>query len=81
MELTPDILKSLIKSAQMATEDEIGCNECFEELHEFAEMKLAGKSPEDAKPLVKDHLDKCRSCREEYQALLEGLRSIENGQQ
>ncbi len=80
MELTPDILKNLIKSAQMADEDEIGCNDCFEELHEFAEMELAGKSPEEAKPLVKDHLDKCGSCREEYQALLEALRNIENGQ-
>jgi len=78
MELTPDILKKLIKSAQMAADHEIGCNECFDELHEFAEMELAGKSPEEAKPLVKDHLDKCGSCREEYQALLEALRTIES---
>ena len=81
MELTPDILKSLIKSAQMATEHEIGCDECFDELHEFAEMELAGKSPAEAKPLIKDHLDKCGSCREEYETLLEALRNIENGQQ
>jgi len=78
MELTPDILKKLIKSAQMAADHEIGCNECFDELHEFAEMELAGKSPEEAKPLVKDHLDKCGSCREEYQTLLEALRTIES---
>ncbi len=78
MELTPDILKKLIKSAQMAADHEIGCNECFDELHEFAEMELAGKSPEEAKPLIKDHLDKCSSCREEYQALLEALRTIES---
>ncbi len=77
MELTTDILKNLIKSAQMAADYEIGCDECFDELHEFAELELAGKSPEEAKPLVKDHLDKCGSCREEYQALLEALRAIE----
>lgn len=80
MELTPDILKKLIKSAQMATDQEIGCEECFDELHEFAELELAGKSPEEAKPLVQDHLNKCGSCREEYKALLEALRNIENGQ-
>lgn len=78
MELTPDILKSLIKSAQMAADHEIGCDDCFHELHEFAELELAGKSPAEAKPLVKDHLDKCSSCREEYLALLEALRAIEN---
>lgn len=76
MELTPDILKRLIKSVQMVSDDEIGCDKCFEELHEFAEMELAGKSPEEAKPLVKDHLEKCENCREEYEALLEALRSI-----
>ncbi|MEL7833096.1 hypothetical protein [Fodinibius sp. Rm-B-1B1-1] len=77
MELTLDILKNLIKSVQMTDDHEIGCDECFAELHEFAEMELAGKSPAEAKPLVKDHLDKCGNCREEYQALLEALRSIE----
>ncbi|WP_310686261.1 hypothetical protein [Aliifodinibius sp. S!AR15-10] len=41
-------------------------------------MKLAGKSPEDAMPLVKDHLDRCGSCREEYEALLEAMKSLEN---
>ncbi len=80
MELTTDILKNLIKSAQMAIEHEIGCDECFDELHELAEMELAGKSPAEAMPLVKDHLDKCGSCREEYKALLEALQNIENGQ-
>ncbi|MDZ7659002.1 hypothetical protein [Fodinibius sp.] len=79
MELTPKILKNLIKSAQMATAHEIGCDECFDELHKFAEMELAGKSPAEAKPLVQDHLNKCGSCREEYEALLEGLRALQNG--
>ncbi|MDZ7682706.1 MAG: hypothetical protein U5J63_13585 [Fodinibius sp.] len=78
MELTPDILKNLIKSAQMAADHEIGCEECFDELHEFAELELAGKSPEEAKPLVQDHLDKCGACREEYQALLEALQAVQN---
>lgn len=78
MELTPDILKKLIKSAQMTSDHEIGCEECFDELHEFAEMELSGKSPAEAKPLVQDHLNKCGSCREEYEALLEALQNIEN---
>lgn len=79
MELTRDTLKNLIKAVKMTTDQEIGCDECFEELHEFAEMELAGKSPAEAKPLVKEHLDKCGSCKEEYKALLEALRNIENG--
>lgn len=63
---------------KMTKSDEIGCDECFDELHEFAEMKLAGKSPEDAMPLIKDHLDRCGSCREEYEALLEAMKGLES---
>jgi len=63
----------------MATQsrpDEIGCDDCFEKLHDFAEMKLRGKSPEEAMPLVQDHLNRCSDCREEYEALLEALKAV-----
>ncbi|MDZ7691929.1 MAG: hypothetical protein U5K69_12510 [Balneolaceae bacterium] len=78
MKLTTDLLKKMIRMVKMTKPDEIGCEECFEELHEFAEMELAGKSPEDAMPLVKDHLDRCGSCREEYEALLEAMKGLQN---
>jgi len=76
MRLTNDLLKKMIRSIQGTKDEEIGCDECFDHLHEFAEMKLAGKSPEDALPLVQDHLDRCGSCREEYEALLEAMKNI-----
>ncbi len=78
MKLTTDLLKKMIRMVKMTKSDEIGCDECFEELHQFAEMKLAGKSPEDAMPLVKDHLDRCGSCREENEALLEAMEGLQN---
>lgn len=77
MKLTKDLLKNLIRAASKSHDDEIGCDECFEKLHEFAEMKLAGKSPEEAMPLVEDHLNRCGECREEFEALLEALRAAE----
>ena len=42
-------------------------------------MTLEGKSAEKALPLVQLHLDGCRDCREEFEALLEVLRSMANG--
>lgn len=77
MELTPGILKQIIQFVRMTAEQEIGCDTCFEELHEFAEMELAGKSPAEAKPLVKEHLERCQNCREEYEALLVALGNLE----
>lgn len=76
MKLTIDLLKKMIRMVKMTKPDEIGCDECFEELHQFAELELAGKSPEDAMPLIQDHLERCGNCREEYKALLEALRSV-----
>jgi hypothetical protein len=41
----------------------------------FVEMILAGKNPEQAMPLVQDHLNRCHDCREEFEALLKVLRA------
>lgn len=76
MKLNKNIIKKLISSVQKTRSDEIGCDECFDVLHEFAEMKLRGKEPEKAMPLVQDHLDKCGECREEFHALLEALKAL-----
>jgi predicted anti-sigma-YlaC factor YlaD len=45
-------------------------------LDRFVEMKLAGKDAAAAMPLVHDHLERCRDCREEFEALLEVLRAL-----
>ena len=78
MKLTLDLLKKMIRMVKMTKPDEIGCDECFEEMHRFAELELAGKSPEEAMPLVKDHLERCGECRQEYEALLEAMKSLKN---
>jgi predicted anti-sigma-YlaC factor YlaD len=56
--------------------DEIGCDECFEQIDRFVEMTLAGKDAAEAMPLVQDHLSRCRDCREEFETLLHVLREL-----
>jgi len=46
-------------------------------MEKFVEMKLEGKSPEEAMPLVEEHLQRCDECNEEYEALLEALENID----
>ncbi|MDZ7680498.1 MAG: hypothetical protein U5J63_02020 [Fodinibius sp.] len=41
-------------------------------------MKLAGKSPEEAMPLVEEHLNRCHECQEEFQILLDALKAAES---
>ncbi|MFQ5858787.1 MAG: hypothetical protein ACE5LU_24565, partial [Anaerolineae bacterium] len=70
MKLEPATLKRMVRHVLTTRPDEIGCDECFEELDRFVEMKLAGKNAAEAMPLVQDHLERCRDCREEFEALL-----------
>jgi hypothetical protein len=69
-------LKGLVRGIITARPDELGCEECFQELDRFVEMNLAGKDVAEAMPLVQDHLERCRECSEEFEALLGALRAL-----
>jgi hypothetical protein len=69
-------LKRLVRAVMTVRPDELGCDECFEELDRFVELRLAGKDAAEAMPLVQDHLDRCLDCREEFEALLVALRAL-----
>ena len=75
-ELDLNSLKKLVREILATTPDEIGCDECFEQLDRFVELELAGRTAPEALPLVQKHLERCPDCREEYQALLAALRGI-----
>ena len=69
-------LKRLIRGIATTRPDEIGCDECFEQLDRFVETVLAGKDAAEAMPLVQDHLERCGDCHEEFEALLSALRAL-----
>lgn len=60
-----------------ATQDvEISCTECFEQVSRFVEVEGAGADAAVQFPLVRQHLDQCRACRDEYETLRD-LRRLE----
>jgi len=69
-------LKQLVRGIVTARPDEIGCDECFEQVDRFVEMMLVGKNAAEAMPLVQDHLERCRDCCEEFEGLLTALRAL-----
>ena len=68
-----DIFKMLLREIAETREVEIGCDECFEQVDRFVEMKLSGLNTAHAMPLVQEHLEICGECREEFEALLLAL--------
>ena len=71
-----EIVKKMVRGIVTTRPDEIGCDACFEEVDRFAEMVLDGRDAAEVLPLVQDHLDRCRECREEFEALLVALRAM-----
>ena len=61
-----------------STQDkEISCSECFDGVSHFVELELTGGDPAAEMPQVKQHLDQCPACREEYETLRDLVR-LEN---
>lgn len=70
-------LNKLVRVALETGEYELGCEDCLEQVDVFVEMELAGLDAAVAMPLVNNHLQRCGECREEFEALLRALRTIE----
>ncbi len=73
--LQPEQVVQMVRMVAATRPDEIGCDECFEQLDRFVELHLAGKNAAEALPLVQDHLARCGDCREEFEALLAALQA------
>lgn len=51
--------------------DEVGCDECFEILHHYVDLELAGENAAAQMPRVHAHFEGCGVCRDEYESLQE----------
>jgi hypothetical protein len=61
-------------------EEEISCSECFDSVSHFVELEISGEEAASKLPRVKQHLEQCGACREEYEALRDLRRLEEDGQ-
>jgi hypothetical protein len=59
-------------------EEEISCDEIYSRLDEYVERELSKKDAAQLMPLMRDHLDVCPECCEEYEALLSVLNEESN---
>ena len=57
-------------------EEEISCTECFDLSSRYVELEIAGQDAAAQRPELRQHLNQCRACRDEYEALRD-LRLLE----
>ncbi len=64
---------------EVPEEEEITCSELYAKLDEYVEREVDKKDAAYLMPLIREHLDICPDCCEEYEALLDVLsKSSEN---
>lgn len=50
-------------------DEEISCTECFDQVSRFVDLEISGENAVIQMPQIKQHLNQCRACREEYETL------------
>jgi len=73
MKIETSTLKKVLMTLSITYEEEMTCGECYEEVDQYVDMLRDGKSPAEVMPMVKNHIELCPPCREEFEALLEAL--------
>lgn len=72
-ELSDALVTRIMHRLVRTDEEEISCDEVFAIVDEYAEASQRGEDVASLKPLIRHHLELCRECDEEYQALLRVL--------
>ena len=77
MSLSKEAIAELLRLIGLTRDEEIDCERCLALVAEFAERELAGRSVPAGLEAVTHHLSICTECCEEYQALLQALKAMD----
>jgi hypothetical protein len=71
-QLSNEMVLGFLRALETETVDheEITCDELYEKLDEYVEREVDKKDAARIMPLMREHLDICPECCEEYEALL-----------
>ena len=69
-----------LKNIYETREEEISCSECFDLAARYVDLEITGQDVAAQMPELKQHLDQCRACRDEYETLRD-LRQLEEENQ
>ena len=68
-----------LQNIDKTEDEEISCSECFDLVSHFVEVELSGADAVAEMPKLKQHLEQCSACREEYETLRDLSRLEEEG--
>jgi hypothetical protein len=69
-DLQDEVVLKFLNVLEKARAEDMSCSDMFARLDEFVEREVQSKDAEKIAPLIREHLDMCPDCCEEYEALL-----------
>jgi hypothetical protein len=69
-ELQDDVVLKFLKILETARAEEMSCDDLYARLDQFVEREVRSKDAEKIMPLIREHLNLCSCCCDEYEALL-----------
>lgn len=76
-ELTNDTVLGFLRVLEDVRSEELTCDEIYAKLDEYVEREAVKKDAAQLMPLIRQHLDTCSDCCEEYEALLDVVEKTE----
>ena len=69
-ELQDEVVIKFLRVLEKARAEDLSCDAMFARLDEFVETQVHSNDAGKIMPLIREHLDTCPDCCEEYEALL-----------
>lgn len=71
--LSDDVVQGFIHELEKIRVEDVSCDEVFKQLDEYVEKEVKDGDAARIMPLLREHLDICSDCCDEYEALLDVL--------
>lgn len=70
-ELPNEAVLGFLRVLESVRAENLSCDEIYSKLDEYVECEMDCKDAAHVMPLIREHLDICSECCEEYEALLD----------
>jgi hypothetical protein len=71
--LPNEAVLGFLRVLESVREEDLPCDEVYARIDEYVEREVGQQDAAQLMPLVREHLDVCSECCEEYEALLDVL--------
>ena len=76
-QLSNDAVLGFLRVLENMETEEISCDELYQKLDQYVEREIDKKDAARLMPLMREHLNTCPDCCEEYEALLHVIQGMD----